>query len=257
MTLAVILQPTYLPWIGFFAQIDVADIFVFYDDVQFVYRSFHRRNRVRTPQGWTFLSVPVEDKFGTIAETKINNTIAWQEEHRRTIEHCYKNSRHFKDHKNLLDDLYGKQWSSLGEMTISHAKRISEEAGISSEFINSSDLSPEGSKTERLIDTLKKVNADAYLTGPACRVYLEVKRFEQEGIDLQWFMFKHPTYEQRFKGFNPYMSFIDLLFNEGAESTRRTMREAAKESITRDLPPFRKSEDGANGAETEESMDVT
>lgn len=239
MTLAVILQPTYLPWIGFFGQIDVADIFVFYDDVQFVRRSFQRRNRVRTPKGWTYLSVPVETTLGdTIARVRIKNDVAWMEEHRRSIDHLYRRAAFYQDHVRLLDDLYGSEWSHLGEMTISQAKRTAEELGISAEFFSSSALSPTGTKTERLIDTLEKVGADAYLTGPAARAYIEPERFDEEDIDLSWFSFNHPVYKQRFPGFEPFMACIDMLFNIGATSAREIIREASQRAITRNSTHF-------------------
>lgn len=238
MTLAVILQPTYLPWVGFFGLVDVADIFVFYDDVQFVRRSFQRRNRVRTPQGWTYLSVPVETTLGdTIARVRIKNDVGWMEEHRRSIDHLYRRAAFYQDHMGLLDDLYGSQWSHLGEMTISQAKRTAEELGISAEFFASSALSPAGTKTERLIDTLEKVGADAYLTGPAARAYIEPERFDEAAIDLFWFSFSHPRYKQRFPGFEPFMAAIDMLFNVGATSARERIREASERAITRTLPP--------------------
>lgn len=238
MTLAVILQPTYLPWIGFFGQIEVADVFVFYDDVQFVHRSYQRRNRVRTPQGWTYLSVPVETTLGeTIAQVRINNDIAWREEHRQSIDRLYRQASSYENHEGLLDDLYGNRHSSLGEMTIAQAKRTAEELGISADYVASSALRPAGAKTARLIDTLKKVDADAYLTGPAARDYVEPERFKEAGIDLFWFVFDHPVYEQRFPGFEPYMACIDMILNVGVTVARRRIREASQRAITRTLPP--------------------
>ncbi len=238
MTLAVILQPTYLPWIGFFGQIGVADIFVFYDDVQFVHRSFQRRNRVRTPQGWMYLSVPVETTLGeTIAQVRINNNIPWMEEHRQSIDHLYRQASSYNDHEGLLDDLYGHRHSSLGEMTIAQAKRTAEELGISAEYVASSALKPSGTRTARLIDTLSKVDADAYLTGLAARDYLKPELFEEAGIDLFWFVFDHPVYPQRFPGFEPYMAGIDVILNVGGTAARRKIREASQRAMTRTLPP--------------------
>lgn len=237
MTIAVILQPTFLPWIGYFAQIALADVFVFYDDVQFVRQSFHRRNRIRTPQGWKYLSVPVEAGLGdTIAQVRIKYDQPWREEHRKTLEYCYRKALHFSDHQEVLTSLYKFPWKFLGAMTSAQIKTIAEEAGLRSDFVNSRELGPEGTKTDRLINTVKMVGATTYVTGPAASAYLEPEKFREAGIDLQWFLFQHPTYEQRFDGFYPYMTFLDLLFNTGASEARRLIVEASRNSLSKSLP---------------------
>lgn len=221
MVKVAIVQPLYLPWMGYFGLIDIVDVFVFFDDVQFVHRSWQRRNRIKVVQGkWIWLSVPVIKKFGQkINEVLINNRKNWRKEHRDNIFYNYKRAPYFRDYECLLEEIYGKEWTYLSNLNIYIIKRISELLGIEdTEFLLSSNLKAHGQKTDRLIDILEKIGADEYISGPAAKSYIEPEKFRKAKIKLYWFNFNHPKYPQIYGEFISHLSVIDLIFNTGQDS---------------------------------------
>jgi len=216
---AVILQPTYLPWIGYFGMVDTADIFVFYDDVQFVNRSWQRRNKIKTPNGYIWLSVPVVQKFGQkINEVEIVTKLSWCDKHWKSIRHLYSKAPFFGEYMEIFKDFYGKEWKYLVDLNLTIIKRISEILRLNTKFMLSSGLNVNGAKTDRLINILKEIGANEYISGPGTKSYIENEKFEENGITLYWYEFDHPTYPQLYGDFVPYLSVIDLLFNVGNKS---------------------------------------
>ena len=178
---AVILQPMYLPWMGYFGMIDIADVFVFYDDVQFSNQSWQQRNRIKTNNGVVWLTVPVLKNFGQkINEVKINNSTNWRKKHLKTIKYSYSKAPYFKDYKDIFEEIYDKEWEYLCELDIHIIKTISEILGLKTKFILSSELNVEGKKTDRLINVLKKINATEYISGPSAKAYIEPEKFKKE-----------------------------------------------------------------------------
>ncbi len=230
----VILQPMYLPWIGYFGLIDLADVFVFYDDVQFVERSWQRRNKIKMPNSWIWLSVPVIKRFRQkINEVMINNNIEWRKEHWKSIKYAYTRSAFFDKYATQFEDVYQKEWRYLVDLNISLIKKIASMLGINTRFILSSQLDAEGVKSDRLISILKSIDADEYISGLAAKSYIDGNRFKEEGIRLYWYEFKHPAYQQLYRAFIPYLSIIDLLFNTGNEAIKY-IREGIKDALVVD-----------------------
>ncbi len=230
----VVLQPTYLPWIGYLGMIDLADIFVFYDDVQFSVQSWQQRNKIKTAQGWAWLTVPIEREFGSkINETRINNRTNWSKKHWKSIRQSYSKAPHFNKYAPLFEELYQKTWEYLADLNIALIKEISRITGLETKFMRSSELKVEGTKTERLINLLKKIGDDEYISNPGSRDYLEVNRFRENNIKLYWYEYEHPVYPQIRGEFIPYLSVIDLLFNVGDEAVRY-IREGARNALKLD-----------------------
>lgn len=218
---AVILQPTYLPWIGYFGLIDLADVFVFYDDVQFVMRSWQRRNRIlMRNKGPIWLSVPVKVEFGqNINEVMINTDIAWRDKHWTTIMHAYSRAPFFLEYASALEEIYTNEWKNLADLNITLIGKLSQILGIrDTRFLRSSELDVKGKKTDRLLNVLKKIGADEYVSGPAARSYIETDKFREQNIALYWHEFSHPTYPQLSGDFVPHLSVIDLMCNVGEKS---------------------------------------
>ena len=233
---AVILQPTYLPWMGYIGLIDIADIFVFYDDVQFVERSWQRRNRIKMPNKVIWLSVPVIKKFGQkINEVKINNNINWAEKHWKSIKYAYSKAQFFEHYAYIFKRIYEyKKWEHLVDLNVTIIKEITKLLGLDdTKFMFSSELNVEGKKTIRLINILNKIGADEYITGPAAKSYIEIDKFKKAGIALHWYEFKHPAYPQLYGEFIPYLSVIDLLFNIG-EDAINYIRKGLKNALVLD-----------------------
>lgn len=234
---AVVLQPTYLPWMGYFGMIDVAGVFVFYDDIQFSVQSWQQRNKIKSANGnWMWLSVPIIRNFGqNINEVQINNTANWRKKHWTSIYQSYAKAPYFKDYEEQLAKIYQQEWEYLCDLNICIIKKLCELLGIDMpKFIKSSELKDiTGEKTDRLLLILRKIGADEYISGPGARDYIEAGKFKEKGRKLYWYEYQHPVYPQIRGEFIPYLSAIDLLFNTGDEAIRY-IREGSKDALKLD-----------------------
>lgn len=222
----VILQPSYIPWRGYFHQIAKADVFVFYDDVQYDTRGWRNRNRIKTPDGSRWLTIPVhsagaQTKHIPINEIEITWNTPWNREHLKTLTHSYLKAPFFKQSQPLLDELYSLNNHLLADFTISTTISIARHLGLNNtRFIRSSELDVSGTKTDRLIAVLKKVRADHYISGPSAADYIEESKFSDNNIILEYMEYNYPEYPQLYPPYDPYVSILDLIFMEGAESLR-------------------------------------
>lgn len=230
----VVLQPTYLPWMGYLGMVDLADIFVFYDDVQFSVQSWQQRNKIKTAQGWIWLTVPVVRQFGsTINDTRINNITNWNKKHWESIKQSYSKAPFFEKYALIFQGVYENEWEYLADLNISLIKKTAEILGLETKFMVSSELKSEGVKTERLMNILNKIGATEYISGPGARDYIEVDKFKENSVKLYWYEYQHPVYPQIRGEFIPYLSVIDLLFNTGDEALRY-IREGSQDALKLD-----------------------
>lgn len=221
----VILQPSYIPWRGFFHQIAKADVFIFYDDVQYDKRGWRNRNRIKTAHGPQWLTIPVSasgvQQEGTpINQIKIQNETAWQEEHWKTIEQAYAKAPYFDQYAYMLYEFYKRRTNYLVDFTVATTVALASILGLTdTRFIRSSSLDGiEGTKTERLINILTKLGADHYITGPSAENYIDHKQFDDRGIQLEFMEYNYPDYQQLHGDFEPQVSIIDLMFMQGSRA---------------------------------------
>jgi hypothetical protein len=217
-----ILQPGYLPWLGFFEQLQKSDVFILYDDVQYDKGGWRNRNKIKTAKGNQWLTIPVRVKFlqkPLIYEVKIDNTSNWRKNHLLSLHSNYTKADFFKDCIGIFEEAYNKEWEYLAEIDIYFITRIAEYLGIDVKKIKrSSQLNPKGDKMERLINLCKSFGADTFYEGYAGKNYIDDKMFEREGIKVIYQEYKHPVYQQLYGEFIPYLSVVDLLFNCGPKS---------------------------------------
>lgn len=214
-------QPQYLPWIGYFHKIAHSDTFVFLDNVQYKKREFQNRNKIRTKDGWFWLTVPVITKARytqKIKDVLIDNTSRWGKKHWQNIEISYSKAKYFNEYSKFFKSLYEKDWNKLIDLNICIIKFILKMLEIKIPIYYESNLNIEGEKTTRIINICKKLKADTYLSGIGAKEYLMEEEFVQAGIKLIYQDFKHPLYNQVYPGFEPFMATIDLLFNNGKET---------------------------------------
>jgi hypothetical protein len=219
-----ILQPSYVPWRGFFHQIRKVDVFVFYDDVQYDKHGWRNRNRIKTANGSVWLTIPVASK-GNVADgllvkdARIVPGQRWAEKHLATIRQSYKRAPFFARYEQLLAEAYSKPAELLADFTIDLAVRLSRELGIEkTRFLRSSELGVEGERTDRLVAILEKLGATHYLSGPSARSYLEEEKLASRGISLEYMKYEYPEYEQLHPPYDPHVSILDLLFMKGPDA---------------------------------------
>ncbi len=220
----VILQPSYIPWRGYFHQIAKADVFVFYDDVQYDRRGWRNRNRLKTPHGVRWLTIPVHSKGCQIEHTPINQIrIAWErpwnEEHWKTIKSSYSKAPYFEHYAPLLEQFYQRHDEYLADFCIDLTIALAKELGITkTRFIRSSALKVDGTKTDRLLNILRLLKATHYITGPAAQNYLEEEKFRQASISLEYMHYDYPEYPQLYPPYDPQVSILDLLVMTGQKA---------------------------------------
>ena len=216
-----ILQPSYIPWRGYFHQIEKADVFVFYDCVQYDDRGWRNRNKIKTPGGNQWLTVPVRSKGCQTDKTPIFEIpVAWETEwpkkHLKALCVNYAKAPYFRKHLPLLEEIYSRRDQKLADFTCHTTQMIAKTLGINeTRFIRSSGLEAQGCKTDRLIGILGKLGATHYISGPSAANYIEREKFDEAGISLEFMVYDYPEYPQTHDPFLPNVSVLDLLFNVG------------------------------------------
>lgn len=213
-------QPQYLPWLGYFEKIDRSDTFVFLDNVQFKKNEWQNRNKIKTAEGWQWLTVPVLHNFGQrIHEVKINNTVQWKRKHLSALLTNYSKAPFFSDYFEFFKSTFAAEWEFLTDFNIHVTRYLTEVLGLSGkQFVKASEFELRRGNTNRLIDICKKMGGDVYLSGKDGAKYLDLSKFEEEKIDVIFQEYKHPMYSQLYGEFEPFLSVLDLLFNCGPDS---------------------------------------
>lgn len=217
-----IMQPTYLPWTGYFALMDQVDQFVLLDDVEFSRQSWQQRNRIKTHNGRLWLTVPVyhTGRSGQlINEVEINQEINWETAHYKSLKQSYCSATFWDDNRMWLRDIYESSWQRLCPLNETVVAELASLLGISATIHSSSDLNAGTGRVDRLIRTCQILSADEYLSPIGSFGYIEADNlFPQAGIRLLYQHYEHPTYRQLHGEFISHLSAVDLLLNEGPSS---------------------------------------
>lgn len=219
-TLAV-LQPGYLPWLGFFDQVLRSDVFVIYDDVQFDKHGWRNRNRVKSPTGPVWLTVPVLHKglgWQKILDVRINNDTDWPRKHLNTLRQLYSRAPYLDRFYPELERVLSQPWELIVDLDIELMKLFFGWLGIERTVVRSSMLGIDGDRSQRLLEFCRHFGADRYLSGAAARDYLDVPMFNASGVEVEWQDYVHPVYPQQHGEFVPFLSAVDLLLNCGDKS---------------------------------------
>ena len=213
-------QPNYLPFIGFFQKMALSDIFVILDSVQFSKDSYTQRTKIRTKDGWIWLTIPISKNysFSQIQDIFLPDAIKWQKKHKMSLLSNYSNCE-FVD-KKFIDNYYSEKFKTLEEFNEHGIFYLKNKFDIKTDILKSSELNIDNSlkSTDLLINIAKNVGADTYISGSGGAKYLDECKFTSNNIKLKYFKFESFEYSQRWKGFEPFMSAIDLLFNCGGKS---------------------------------------
>ena len=221
-------QPAYLPWLGYFHKILLSDIFVYFDTTQFEKNSFINRNKIKTPQGasWLTVSVKLNDHLRKeIREIEIAD-LNWSKKHWKAIELNYKKAKYWDLYAERLRKIYKNEYKYISDLCYDQLLLFIEFLKIKIKVIKSSELKKIDSKKLQLVlDICEYMGATAYISGELGCDYIENKKFAEKRIKLYFQDYKHPEYSRLWGNeFLPYMSIIDLLFNEGPNSLNIIMK---------------------------------
>lgn len=220
-----VMQPTYLPWLGYFNLMDLVDSFVLLDDVEFSKRSWQQRNRIRTAEGLQWLTVPVATKgrsHQNINEAKIDDTQKFPDKHIRTIQFSYSKApyfdRYFDEFALTLRE--ASESGKLNRINQALIRWLKGKFGIETELKTSSELSCDGRRSELLVNISNTLDSAVYVSPPGSMNYLreEFDVFEESDVELRIQSYEHPTYPQVYDPFESHASALDLLFNVGPEA---------------------------------------
>lgn len=212
-------QPNFLPWLGFFHKMMVADIFILLDNVPFTKNGFQNRVKIKSAQGEQWLTVPVltKGRFGQLTcEVPINNASRWRRVHLAALRTNYQRAPYYSDVLEWLRPLYTEKHECLVAFNLSLIKAVVRYLKLSTKLMVASSLEQNGSGPELLLQLVQVMDGNVYVSGPSGHDYLDIDIFNRAGIEVQFQEFQHPCYPQLYGDFTPGLSIVDLLMNVGA-----------------------------------------
>lgn len=229
MSTLVVEQPNYIPWLGYFDLLDRADLWVWYDDVQYTKRDWRNRNRVAGDGAPIWLTIPVQvrrHRDRRISEIEIDHRQPWVRKHLKTLQHLYGNAPYFAPVFQLVKRHLEAEPKLLADLTIELAEDLAEYLGIEVETWRSSELENlEGSKQDRILSVCRRFQPSVYLSGPAARDYLNPGSFVREGIELKYISYCYGGYPRGGQAEQTRLSIVDPLVWVGPAATLELIRD--------------------------------
>lgn len=215
-----IIQSNYIPWRGYFDFINSVDLFIFHDDLQYTKRDWRNRNQVKVQSGTKWLSVPVHYTHTSqlISDVTIDYSSNWCKYHQCVFSEFYRKSPYLSDSLHFFKLIADRHFETISDLNTFLIQEIMSYLDIHTPVMFSSELDPIGSKTERLIDVLQKVDADVYVSGPSASAYLDLDLFRESNIGLEYKTYDYDPYPQLWGDFIGTVSVLDLIANCGPES---------------------------------------
>ena len=215
-------QPVYLPWLGLFHKIELADLFIIYDDVPYTRYLYYNRNQILGPNGTIHLTVPIRrgrPEGMTHAEVLIDNSTNWRQKHWRSIDQAYRKAQHYAAYSPALRSLYEREWERLIDINLAQLRLFNEWLGVTTPIRLASEYGFDGEKSDRALNMATRLKTRALLFGANGRDYADVEQFVAHGVAPLFQDYVHPRYAQYgLDDFVPFMSVVDLVFNHGPAS---------------------------------------
>ena len=220
MTVVAIHQPQFLPWLGYFDKVDGSDVFCLLDTVQYKKNEFQNRNRIKTADGWQWLTVPVTYRFPQrIYEVGVNQTVDWQRKHLRSLKTNYRKAPFFDTYIARFEKFYQQSYEMLVDVNVACVRFLMDLLGLERKVILASSLQVKtDDPTLRLVEICQALGGVAYLSGKDGAKYMDLDTFHSHQLEIVFQDFNHPEYPQCYGPFEPNLSVVDLLFNCGPDS---------------------------------------
>lgn len=215
MTVA-IHQPDYIPWLGYFHKVYNSDSFIFLDNVQFSNSAGHNYRNIKTSQGLSRIKIPLAYSHGDlINQVTVKDELEWRKNHLKSFYMNYKKATHFDEIYHFIESIYATETNNLSELNQNFIVSICEKFGFETKFYKSSELNVPGEREERVINLCKKVGGTTYLSGKGAMVYQNPDNFESAGLKLIYSDFSPKKYHQLWGEFEPNVTVLDYIFNNG------------------------------------------
>jgi hypothetical protein len=227
-------QPQYLPWIGYFHKMLSADAFCYLDNVQYKKNEWQNRNRIRSADGWQWLTVPVTYRYPQrIGEVGVNNDVNWGRKHLQALRTSYGRAPYFDRYFPCFEGILACRWEGIAALNLRLIRCLREILGVGGRpAVCASGIAASEEPTQRLVDICRTLGADTYLAGEGAAGYMEPEPFHRQGIQVVTQAFEHPVYPQLFGQFQSHLSVVDLIFNCGPESADIIRRSGGFRALT-------------------------
>ena len=209
-------QSSYLPWLGAFDRIQKSDLAIVLDHVPMSKDAVTNRNKIRTPDGFQLLSVPIKNRGGNVPifDIEIADDRHWKHKHLKALQTNYARAPYYRRHINFFEEIYNREWHCLADLNDAITEYILDQWRIKTTMVKSSSMEARGTKSDLNLNLCLEAGATTYLSGPFGRDYLDVAKFNLHGVEVVFQDYAHPVYNQCWPGeFVPYMSAVDALFN--------------------------------------------
>lgn len=237
--MSAIMQPTYMPWMGYFSMIDQAEAFVFLDNVQLVGRSWQVRNKIKLNDQEKMLTIPIDKSIGRDQRMIYNTPYSdetWKKSHLGIIQQAYRKAPFYREVMEFLNALYLEKYDSIGKLNKVLISEICKRIGIHTQLYSASELHVDGRKDSLLVNICHILKADSYLSAQGSAAYIEKDtaggEFTKQEIELLYLNYEHPVYKQQGKNFIAYIGIYDLLFNVGFEEALAYIRKGNRENYS-------------------------
>lgn len=214
-------QPQYLPWVPYFLKIAESELFIILDSVDFQKNGLQNRNRIKTVQGGSWLTVPVCQKLGQkIRDVENNNDVEWRKKHWNTIAQNYSKAPSFRKYADELEEVYRRDWTLLVDLNMCMLEMMVRWMEIGTRMIRSSAMKAAGKGSNLVLNLCREVGATRYVSGVGARSYLSEEAFQAAGVEIVYRapVFPDPYPQQHSKlGFLNDLSALDIVLNCGDE----------------------------------------
>lgn len=221
-------QPSYLPWLGLFHKIALADLFIWSNHVQLGGYDYSARNQILTSSGPAWLSVPCKKKGRSgqmMFEVEIDNAFPWRRKHWNALRISYATAPYFKRYADFFEQTYAREWDYLGDLNTHMLRWFLPELGIRVPFGAGQDFDFKGRKSDLVLDMCRELGASTFIFGALGRDYADIAAFAAANIKVVFQDYAHPVYRQQQQpGFISHLSIVDLMFNCGPDSLEILMR---------------------------------
>ncbi len=228
--IVVVHQPDFLPWPGFFDRLLKADIYVAFDNVQFVNGSafsWMNRDKIKTSKGEKWLTVGVQKcpRDTPINRVLLSKSTNWRENNINQIRENYRKAPFFEEIMPYVEELYSFQCDKMIDFNMYSIRMLMKLFDIHTETVFASSLNPQGRSNALVVDIVKKLGCHRYLSGTGASDYYDPDVYKNAGVEVLWQDYDPPVYSQQFGEFIPYLSSIDMFFNCGIIESRRLLRQ--------------------------------
>lgn len=234
-----IIQPCFIPWLGYFEQVAVADVFVYLDDVQYTKKDWRNTNQLKSPNGAKKVFVPVKK---THRETLINQVLIsynenWEQVLINKITQWYKKAPYFEEIIEIIEKVLNKKHEKLVDLNYDLNGLIMEFIGIKTPIYFSSDIPKlTNEKNNRIVEICKYFEGvDILYDGKSAQNFIDTNMFNENDVQVIFQEYQHAPYNQLWGDFISYMSVIDLLMNHGKESLSLILRSPLPDIVQKQI----------------------